>query len=70
MDEALTEAVVRTRVALTVAAVLVVAVAMPVAAVAVDLTGAADFSAAKVMVVGCQPHHDRGVLAPIEAPVG
>ena len=57
-DEALTEAVVRTAVALAV-------VAVPVTA-AVDSTLAADFSVARVLVAGCQPHHGKGKVVRLE----
>ena len=35
-------------------------VAVPVAAV--DSTSAADFSVARVLVAGCQPHHGKGMV--------
>jgi hypothetical protein len=62
-EVALTEAVDRTAVAL---AVVVAAVAI---AEAVDSTGAADFSAARVLLAGCQAHHGKGVVVRIEVSV-
>src|SRR5258708_5910550 len=43
-------------------------VAVPVAA-AVDSTSAADFSVARGLVAGCQPHHGKGMVVGLDVSV-